>query len=75
MKTDHIRSELCDGMLESCSDPEHLPYDEMISEIDRIQCNRKMQQLDANIYRCEYCKIRRNIVKPEKEKEILRKYW
>jgi hypothetical protein len=28
---DHIKSELCDGTLEGCCDPKHLPYDEMRS--------------------------------------------
>ena len=36
MKADHIKTELCTGTLEGCSDPDHLPYDEMRSTLDNI---------------------------------------
>jgi hypothetical protein len=44
VKPDHIKSDLCDGTLESCSDPDHLPYDEMRSEMDRITLEQERQE-------------------------------
>lgn len=37
MKITHTKSELCDGTAENCSDPKHLPYDEMKSIIHEAE--------------------------------------